>query len=182
MSRDELQRFFDHADDRVERAIRLRRKGALTAYRDATVFKVIYGWGLRVREASKLDLEDCYRNPKAPEFGRFGQLHVRWGKASRGSPPRRRMVLSVMPWAVEALEDYVVNVRPLLGVGDSRALFVTERGTRLQTREMESRFGEYRDELGMEEALVPALHEAQLCDPSDRGRHRSKVRAGAGRA
>ena len=46
MTREELQRFFDYADDRVEQAARSGRKGALSAYRDATMFKVIYGWGL----------------------------------------------------------------------------------------------------------------------------------------
>ena len=53
MTREELQRFFDYADDRVDAAVRSGRKGALAAYRDATVFKVMYGWGLfsRVRPA-----------------------------------------------------------------------------------------------------------------------------------
>ncbi len=45
-SREELQLFLDYADEQVERAVRARRKGALAAYRDATLFKVIYGWGL----------------------------------------------------------------------------------------------------------------------------------------
>jgi integrase/recombinase XerC len=45
-SRQELQLFLDYADDQVDRALRARRKGALAAYRDATLFKVIYGWGL----------------------------------------------------------------------------------------------------------------------------------------
>ena len=45
-TREEVQRFIDYADDQVERAVRAKRKGALTAYRDATLFKVIYGWGL----------------------------------------------------------------------------------------------------------------------------------------
>src|ERR1035437_7313019 len=58
LSRQELQRFLDYADDQVERAATSRRKGALAAYRDATLFKVIYGWGLRRTEASKLDLLD----------------------------------------------------------------------------------------------------------------------------
>jgi hypothetical protein len=51
LSREELQRFLGYADDQVERAARSKRKGALAAYRDATLFKVIYGWGLfsRVR-------------------------------------------------------------------------------------------------------------------------------------
>jgi hypothetical protein len=42
-TREEMQRFLDYADDQVERAVRAKRKGALAAYRDATIFKVIYG-------------------------------------------------------------------------------------------------------------------------------------------
>ena len=42
----ELQRFLDYADEQVERAVRAKRKGALAAYRDATLFKVVYAWGL----------------------------------------------------------------------------------------------------------------------------------------
>jgi integrase/recombinase XerC len=42
-TREELQRFLDYADDQVERAVRSGRKGALAAYRDATIFKVIHG-------------------------------------------------------------------------------------------------------------------------------------------
>jgi integrase/recombinase XerC len=44
-SRAEMQRFLDYADDQVDRAVRAGRKGALAAYRDATIFKVMYGWG-----------------------------------------------------------------------------------------------------------------------------------------
>jgi site-specific recombinase XerD len=156
MTREEIQLFLDHADDQVERAIRLGRKGALAAYRDATVFKVIYGWGLRCTETSRLDATDFYRSPKAPELGRFGSLQVRYGKRTKGSPPRRRMVLSVMPWAVEAVEDYVTNVRPRYAASrDSQALWMTERGGRLQAREIEERFANYRDALGLDKDLVP---------------------------
>ena len=156
MTREECQAFFDYADDQVERAIRLGRKGALAAYRDATVFKTIYGWGLRATETSRLDIFDFYRNPKAPELGRFGSLHVRYGKRTRGSTPRRRMVLSVMPWAVESVEDYVANVRPRYAKASRvSALWLTERGGRLQVREIEERFASYRDALGMDKTLVP---------------------------
>jgi integrase/recombinase XerC len=51
-TREELQRFLDYADDQVERAVRAKRKGALAAYRDATLFKVVYGWGLFSRVQS----------------------------------------------------------------------------------------------------------------------------------
>lgn len=47
LTREECQALFDYADDQVDQALRRGRKGALAAYRDATVFKVIYGWGLR---------------------------------------------------------------------------------------------------------------------------------------
>jgi site-specific recombinase XerD len=155
LTRDEVQLLFDYADDRVERAIRAGRKGALAAYRDATVFKVMYAWGLRCTETSKLDVTDWYRNPKAPELGRFGSLEVRWGKASKGSPPKRRTVHTVMPWAVEAVEDYMVNIRPRFGFPDLPALWLTERGGRLRPRRIEDRFAAYRDALGLAGELVP---------------------------
>lgn len=155
LNRTELQQLLDYADDRVGLAVKRGRKGALTAYRDATVLKVAYGWGLRAREVSRLDTTDCYRSPSAPELGSFGQLHVRWGKASRGSPPKRRMVASVMPWAVEALQDYVANIRPRFTDRADGPLFMTERGTRLQPREIDSRFADYRDALDLPSTLVP---------------------------
>ncbi|WP_243719721.1 tyrosine-type recombinase/integrase [Actinomadura sp. KC06] len=154
-TRRELQRFLDYADDQVERAIRAKRKGALAAYRDATLFKVMYGWGLRRTETSKLDVVDWGRNPAAPEFGGYGMLNVRYGKAKRGQPPRRRNVASVMGWAVEAVEDYVENVRPRFGCGDHPALWVTERGGRVKPAEINARFVAYREALGLPSALVP---------------------------
>src|SRR5690606_2360988 len=68
LTRRELQDFFDYADEQVLRARASGRKGWLPAFRDASLFKVIYGWGLRRREAGNLDLADFSRNPKAPEF------------------------------------------------------------------------------------------------------------------
>ena len=76
------------------------------------------GEGLRRTEAARLDIADWGRNPAAPQFGRYGTLHVRYGKAKRGQPPRRRNVASVMAWAVEAVEDYVDNIRPRFGCED----------------------------------------------------------------
>jgi site-specific recombinase XerD len=154
-SRAEMQRFLDYADEQVDRAVQAGRKGALAAYRDATIFKVMYGWGLRRTETSKLDLVDWGRNPAAPELGWFGMLHVRYGKAKRGQPPRRRNVASVMPWAVEAVADYVENIRPRFGFDEHPALWVTERGGRVRPAEINARFVAYRDALGLPKALVP---------------------------
>ena len=154
-TREELQRFLDYADEQVARAVKSKRKGALAAYRDATLFKVVYGWGLRRTEVSKLDVVDFGRNAKARQFGRYGTLNIRYGKAKKGQPPRRRNVLSVMDWAVEAVTDYVENVRPRFGFPDHPALWITERGGRLQPSTINDRFEAYRDALKLPTQLVP---------------------------
>lgn len=151
---EELQAFFDHADAEVA-AIRGRgRKGWLPAFRDATLFKVLFGWGLRRREGARLERADLARNAKAPEFGDYGLVRVRWGKASRGSAPRRRSVLTVFDWAAEALEEYVVEVRPRFGAGHS-GLWPTERGGQMSLPSIDERFARYRDTLGLPVELGP---------------------------
>jgi integrase len=129
---DEVQALFDAADGRVEQIRARGRKGALAALRDAAVLKTVYSDGLRRREAGGLDLADLRRNPKAPQYGRCGGLFVRWGKASKGSPPRRRTVLTVpeMDWITGVLEHWVSEVRPVFGPGSLGALWVTERASR----------------------------------------------------
>jgi integrase/recombinase XerC len=150
LSRVELQAFFDAADERVEALSRTGHKGWLSAFRDATLFKVIYGWGLRRTEAAMLDREDFTTNPAAPQLGNFGVAQVRFGKAMRGSPPRRRAVASVMPWAVEALEQYLSEVRPRYEVATScPALWLTERGQRLSPRSVDDRFATLRSAAGL---------------------------------
>ncbi|MBD0741490.1 hypothetical protein [Streptomyces sp. CBMA152] len=68
-AREALQLFLAYADEQVERAVRAKRKGALAAYRDATLLKIIYGWVLHRTETSQLDLVDFGRNPQARQFG-----------------------------------------------------------------------------------------------------------------
>ncbi|MCF7552662.1 tyrosine-type recombinase/integrase [Pseudonocardia sp. WMMC193] len=154
-TRVELQKFFDFADEQVGRADRLGRKGSVAAFRDATLFKVIYAYGLRRTEAAMLDIGDFTRNPKAPEFGRLGACNVRYGKAMRGSPPRRRTVLTVMGWSVEVLEEYLEHVRPAYTPGAQPALWPTERGGRIRAAYIDTRFAQYRDELGLPAELHP---------------------------
>lgn len=143
----ELQRLFDHADDLVAAVAASGRKGTLAAARDACLVKVVYGWGLRRTETVMLDVADCHRHPGADRFGELGALHVRWGKAKSGGPPRRRTVASLFDWAVEALEYYLAEVRPRFDVGDHPALWVTERRSRLSPRALDDRFAGYREAL-----------------------------------
>ena len=62
------------------------RKFAPTA-RNYAAARLMAEVGLRVNEARSLDLVDVKW-----ELGRFGKLHVRHGKGTRGSGPRERMV------------------------------------------------------------------------------------------
>ena len=149
-TRAELQALFDTADAAVEEAAGSPRKGWLAAFRDATLIKVTYGWGLRCRETAMLDVGDFGPNPAAAELGGYGICHVRFGKAMRGSPPRRRAVASVMPWAVEALAQYVGEVRPLHGqAARGPALWLTERGARISSRRIDERFAQWRRRAGL---------------------------------
>lgn len=154
---DELEKLFNLADARVERLHSAGRKGALAALRDAQLFKTIYAYGLRRTEALYLDVSDLRTNGKADRFGRFGLVHVRHGKASPGSPPKRRSVLTLpeFDWIVEGLDYYLTEVREKFHPGENAALWPTERGTRLGERYLNRRFAELRDEAGLSEALTP---------------------------
>ncbi|WP_411088762.1 tyrosine-type recombinase/integrase [Streptomyces sp. 061-3] len=60
-----------------------------------------------------------------------------------------------MPWAVEAVDDYVTNIRPRYRASTGAVLWPTERGDRLQARKIEDRFAEYSGALGLGSSLVP---------------------------
>ncbi|WP_271985136.1 tyrosine-type recombinase/integrase [Pseudoclavibacter terrae] len=156
MTYDELELFFAAADERVLAIQRAGRKGALSALRDAVLFKTVYAFGLRRREAAGLDLADVRFSPSAPRFGRCGAVYVRWGKASRGSGPKRRTVLAVpeFDWAVEGLRQWIEEDRALYGASRSEALWLTERGTRVSLRYLDFRFAELRDHLGLPPELT----------------------------
>jgi len=152
-TREELVLFFDYCDAQVAQRRALGRKGSLRAFRDAVLFKTIYAFGLRRQEAARLDVSDLGRNPHRPSFGRYGTLSVRYGKASRGSPPRRRNVLTVFDWSVEVLTQYVEEVRPLYGF-QHPALWLTERGGRITTEQISEQFAANRDAIGLPAELT----------------------------
>lgn len=148
---DELQALFDAADARVAEIRARHRKGSLAAMRDGAMLKCVYAFGLRRCEARGMEVNDLRHNPKAPHFGRFGALAVRFGKASGGGPPRRRTVLTVpeMDWVVGVLEQYVDEIRPTFAPVGHPALWITERGHRISAR-------------GIDEAFVAARRAAGL--------------------
>lgn len=152
-TRAELQALFDHADDEVARKRALGRKGWLSAFRDATIFKIAYGYGTRRNETRMLDAADFGRNPDGPEFGEYGVCYVRHGKAQRGSPPKRRSVLAVWAWTSDVLEQWFTEVRPVFGAPDHPAAWPSERGARVGVAQLNKRLATYRDALGMDPAL-----------------------------
>lgn len=155
LSYDEVQALFDAADGQVDEIRARRRKGALAAMRDAALLKVIYAYGLRRREAAQLDLTDLRHNPKLPEFRRFGALFVRYGKASAGSPPKRRTVLTVpeMDWVLPVLEQWIDELRGLFRPGPHPALWVTERAGRVSVRSVDDAFRAAREAAGLDPEL-----------------------------
>lgn len=154
---EELQVFFDHADARVGKIVAAGRKGGLAALRDAQIFKTLYAFGLRCNELAQLDVADLRHNSAAPQWGRYGSVHVRYGKATRGSPPKRRMVLAVpeFDWAIAGLRQWVEQARDRFSPGAHPALWVTERVSRVSVRYIDTRFAQLRDEIGLPAELTP---------------------------
>jgi integrase len=154
-TRRETQAFFDYIDDLYDTVRRRKRKGGLALLRDSAMFKTIYAWGLRRREASRLAMADRHRNPEIPEYGIYGALHTRYGKAVNGGPPRRRLVFSMphFEWAIDALRHYCEEVRPLLKPGKHPALFISERQGYLNVDWIDQRFSEFRRGAGLPDDL-----------------------------
>ncbi len=154
LSRQELQTFFDYCDERVATVTKTGRKGWLAAFRDAVLFKTVYAFGLRRREATMLEVADLSANPHAEQFGRYGAVSVRYGKALQGSPPRRRTVLTTMGWSAETLAEWVQEIRPGYAT-TSTSLWPTERGAAISTDHLNTRFAAYRQACGLPAELGP---------------------------
>lgn len=154
---DEIERFLACAD---ERALTLKRdglKGAVAAWRDSEFFKLTYAFGLRRSEASLLSVDDFFSNPDVPQFGRYGALHVRHGKASRGGPPKRRTVLTLpeFDWVVESIDRWLSVGRSQISTAErSRSLWPTERGLAVSPTYISQRFSQVRDEAGLDRELT----------------------------
>lgn len=149
-TREELDALFVHADKEVERVGGSGRKGWQSAYRDATMMKIAYAFGLRFNELRHLQTVDFARNPHAREFGAFGVCKVRYGKSRRASPHKPRSVLTVWRWTPGILEDWLVNGRGEPGTLD---LFTSERGGLVVESTLLRRLRRYCDELGLPDGV-----------------------------
>lgn len=154
----ELEELFDWLDDRVDQIARSGRKGALAGLRDATMLKTTYAFGLRRNELARLDVADLRPNPHMRDWGTYGSVHVRYGKAIAGSLPRRRTVLAVpeFDWAITGLKQWVEEALPLYEADKHPALWLTERRTRVKVRQIDDLFATARSEIGLDAHL--SLH------------------------
>ncbi|WP_306307728.1 tyrosine-type recombinase/integrase [Nocardia araoensis] len=120
------------------------------------MIKTCYAYGLRRTELCRLELVDLRPNPHMPQWGAYGSLHVRYGKATRGSTPRRRTVLTVpeFDWVVAGMRQWVEQARPILNAADHPALWVTERLTRVDGCFLEKRFSRIRAGAGLAPELT----------------------------
>jgi len=149
-TREEISALFEHADDAVQRIGSSGRKGWQAAYRDSTMMKLAYGYGLRFNELRHLQTVDFARNPHGREFGSFGICKVRYGKAKRGSPAKARSILTVWRWTPAVIEDWLANGR---GSPGSLDLFPSERGGLVVESTLLRRLRRYCEELGFSAGL-----------------------------
>lgn len=156
LSYDELQMLFDFLDERVDRIAGSGRKGALAALRDAQMIKTCYAFGLRRTELCRLEIADLRPNPQVREWGSYGSVHVRYGKAIRGGVPRRRTVLAVpeFDWVIAGMRQWVEQARPILNAGGHPALWLTERLSRVSVKHMDKRFHALRSGAGLDPELT----------------------------
>ena len=155
LTKSECQDLFDAADARTESIRANGHKGWVPAFRDATMLKVAYAWGLRRRELLMLEVADFAANPKAPEFGDYGVCRVRFGKAANGSPPRRRGVLTVMDWSAEVIAEWVEEILPAWRPDSHGALWPSERHPRVSEDRLNAAFGAAAADAGLPDGLSP---------------------------
>lgn len=155
----ELQNFFDRMDDYIRVCYETRNKALNSAMRDKALFYVMVSYGVRINEIRMIDITDLYPNPEVPEFGKFGYVHIRFGKASHGSNYKERRVYTLDIQVKDMLEWYINEVRTLFinkETDDIKALFYSERGDRISIRSIQRNFKMYLHEFGMyKDGLTP---------------------------
>ncbi len=114
------------------------------AGRDYALFRTLYHAGLRTEEAVMLDVADLYF-----DRGPFGKIHVRYGKAAKGSGPRPRWV-PMLDGLDLILKWYLADVRSRLVAGP--VLFPDQSGDRLHRGSVRNRLAHLLD---LEQVLAP---------------------------
>ena len=151
---DELQAFFDHADDQVGTVRGRGRKGWLPAFRDAALFKVAYAFGLRRTEARDARPGRLRHQPARRRVRPVRAVPGPVRQGQQGLAAEAARVLTVWDWVPGILAQWTSEARPQMpGAGQSPALWPSERGPRVGGDMLNKRFAAYRDALGLEPGL-----------------------------
>lgn len=118
------------------------------AARDHAVAELLYGCGLRIGELTGLDLQ---AGPQAAGWIDIADAtaHVLGKGSKRRSVPVGRV-------ALEALRAWLPQ-RALLARGDERALFVSQRGTRLSVNQLRLRLQQQAQQAGLPTRVHPHM-------------------------
>ncbi|HEY8926145.1 MAG TPA: tyrosine-type recombinase/integrase [Polyangia bacterium] len=97
--------------------------------RDEALFEIIYGAGLRVSEACNLDVDDI------EAVGPRGEVKVRQGKGRKDRiVPLGRKAIAAVTSYVPRRAALLAKATPAVGAAAGAALFLTNRGRRLDPR------------------------------------------------
>ncbi len=125
----------------------IEMKGKLNI-RDRALFEMMYETGLRVSEVSNLDVTDIDL--------KSGKVFVREGKG------KKDRVVPLGKNALEYLKVYIKKARPLflknvLDQEETRALFLTQNGGRINTASISHRLKKRFKDLGIETNVTPHM-------------------------
>lgn len=142
LTHDQINILFAAINEAIQEAGKFGSKNFRPLQRDKAMFFTVYAAGIRASEALGLNLGSFQPNPNFPEFEQYGYISV-WGKGSRGSGPRHRMVPVTHALLPQLLKWYIAHVRPCFlrnADANETALFLSERGKRLGISTFEARF------------------------------------------
>jgi len=141
LSATEFQGVVETLDVAIELAIKSKPRSVRALLRDKAMFICYYVYGLRMSEGHGLNLNSFRKNPDIPELGRFGFADV-YGKGSNGSGLRFRSVPAIALSIRDILEWYLEVVRPMYTTldPDEKAMWISERGTRMCRSDIDARF------------------------------------------
>ncbi len=127
--------------DEVEIILEAAYSGDTTiARRDYTMLEIMYATGMRVTELISLNLDDP----------NFEQSYIRC--IGKGSKER---VIPIHHRASNALESYIMEIRPKLKKHTSNAIFLNHRGNRLTRQGFWHILKAYSRSVGLEDKVTP---------------------------
>lgn len=128
-----------------------------TVARDYVFFKLLGMIGLRIFELVMVNVNDVRFDLGSSGIGK---IHVRYGKGSRGSGYKPRWV-PLLNDADVLIKWYMEHVYPLFTEGehDSKALFLSENGTRIMRDSMRGNLRRRQEEIGIPSESIFTAHQ-----------------------